>query len=70
MSKNNDGNINFSKYPPGTVLFAGPDEKETEEDARSYIDLNKIDKGAIRLSRLTIELENGLTSKIIAVIKK
>lgn len=59
-----------SKYEPGTVLFAAPDDGQSVEDAKKFIADKNIDKSLIKLVRYTSILENGKEVKIIAVVVK
>lgn len=57
-------------YKPGTVLFSGPDDDESIAEAKQYCADNMLTKDDVKLVRMTVHLEQDVSAKIIAVIKK
>lgn len=55
---------------PGTVIFAGPDDAQSIEEARVFVAEKGIEKESVKLMRFEVELENELKAKIIALVVK
>jgi hypothetical protein len=62
--------MELNKYPKGTILFSGPDDDESIEQAKQFCLDNMLSKDDVRIVKMTIFLEKDVSSKIIAVILK
>lgn len=62
--------MELNKYPKGMILFSGPDDDESVEQAKQFCLDNMLSKDDVRIVKMTIFLEKDVSSKIIAVILK
>ena len=62
--------MELNQYKSGTVIFSGPDDEETIEQAKQFCIDNMLSKDEVRIVKMTIFLEKDVSSKIIAIIIK